>query len=540
MTSRLWFRVLALKDHRGELSAPLRRLSKFLTYQRIGRRSGRIIGRRHTHQVDGGMALAERYAAVYDLAPDRFWADLKAAKQAGVAERIVAPAPGRKAVYALVLEYRAIPHDLPEDLARALGVHDLPQAEEPDQDAACGHLTEMTAPRWDLQAPPLEEPHKAAELAARLAAEPRWQHPAGTPAALAAEAIGKAARHLPDDERPDLRCIATTSRTGAAEHHPVFDMFTEPKTSPYTRGVFPPGGFSSAGGRELRLSKILEEQETTPSAAPTNRRPLLAGDDPASRARWVLARAWHAWRSELGSGKMILTSGRYDDAGDWYSNPAWDDLLHVVTLAVQRTTPTTVLEVLTSSVRGAVDVGRLAAWRCWRLVNTHRNKPGHAPRHRPVPITARQVAWDAMPPPDLHRLRHQQAQAPTSTAQLAARRAQHRRAEEERRRVAETEHARYLERIGANPGPMREPEEVHLSQYPTPVESVAPVDFDQLPPAERARIAAARARAERAARGKAPRQSRNAAAAEARQQAGTDRLMARLRRKTGDDQDQNG
>src|SRR5690606_40513928 len=47
-----------------------------------------------------------------------------------------------RAVYALVLRTDAIPHDLPDDLAQQLKVWDLPEFEDPYEDARYGHLTD--------------------------------------------------------------------------------------------------------------------------------------------------------------------------------------------------------------------------------------------------------------------------------------------------------------------------------------------------------------------------------------------------------------
>ncbi|WP_433860355.1 hypothetical protein [Streptomyces kronopolitis] len=230
---------------------------------------------------------------------------------------------------------------------------------------------------------------------------------------------------------------------------------------------------------------------------------------------------------------MILTSGRYDAAGEWHSNPAWDDLRNVVMIALRRTTPTHLIEILSSSVKDAADVGRLAAWRCWKLINFQRNQDGY--RKRPaVPVGAKVALWDVASPAELQRHRERAEAAHRADVQ-ARRREEH----ERRRQEVETRHRLFLQRLGIDPDARREPEHVHREQYPEPVAArgpVVPEDFDELTPQQRAQVAAARARAERARRGKAPRKSRTAAATEARQEENTRRLMQRLQARTTRDE----
>ncbi|MEU7230021.1 hypothetical protein [Streptomyces chrestomyceticus] len=460
------------------------------------------------------MELAARYAARYDIAPDRFWADFKALVTLGLAERIVAPAPGRKAVYALVLAYDAIPQDLPEDLARLLRVHDLPDVEDPDEDATYGRLADSQAPEWRVHV----ESVKEAE-AADLQAAPRWEHPPASPAALAAQAIAKTARSLPEEQRPrDLRCIAVASRRSAA--------YNEPKTSPITRGGFSPGGFYSAGSRGLASLEDLVKTKTTPSAAPTSGVPgFFSGDDPRAKARWVLQRAWHAWRRELGYGRVILTSGRYDEAGQWQSGPTWDDLLRVVQIALRRTTPSHLVEILSASVAGAADVGRLATWRCWNLINSRRDQQHHGKRQSP-PTGPRAAAWD-----DASFAERQRQRAQARAAHLAAEEASLREKQNRRQQEMETRRRLFFERLGIDLTPLREPESVHREQHPDPAARPVPKDFDQLTPQQRAQLAEAQARADRARRGKAPKRRRGDVADEAARQEKANRLADRLRAK---------
>ncbi|NED01510.1 hypothetical protein G3I55_07550, partial [Streptomyces sp. SID6648] len=103
---------------RGILPETKFRLAKFLNLQRLDPMTGRVEGRYGTTQVDGGVALSERYAYEFKVGTDRYWDDLKGLCRLGFAEQVQKPAPGRRAVYALVLRADAIPSDLPEDLMR--------------------------------------------------------------------------------------------------------------------------------------------------------------------------------------------------------------------------------------------------------------------------------------------------------------------------------------------------------------------------------------------------------------------------------------
>jgi hypothetical protein len=173
---------------------------RFLTQQRLDPQTGRIEGRWGTDRVDGGLALAERYACVHDIGEDRYWDDLKGVFRAGFAEQVVRPAPGRRAVYALCLRADAIPADLPEDLMRELRVWDLPEAQDPDEDAAYGRLTSRKAvpvePWVIVPANP-----ETRRLAAEFAAAPRWEHPAGSKAAQVAGTIREGSKRLGEAPR---------------------------------------------------------------------------------------------------------------------------------------------------------------------------------------------------------------------------------------------------------------------------------------------------------------------------------------------------
>ncbi|MCP3822190.1 hypothetical protein NLX86_30100 [Streptomyces sp. A3M-1-3] len=220
--------MVALSHVRGLLPEEERRMCRFLSYQRIGARSGLIIGRRGYHDADGGMALAERYAAVHGLAEGTFWVDLKRLMRRGLAEQRVKPAPGRKAAYALVLTADAIPHDLPEDLARALHVWDLPAGEDRHEDARYGRLS-AEADAFTLAYEPM-----AVELDSRTSAElnraPRWQHPADSQAAAVAAEIRSSAVRLDEADRPALASMAVAPSNASDRFAARFSG--GPETSP--------------------------------------------------------------------------------------------------------------------------------------------------------------------------------------------------------------------------------------------------------------------------------------------------------------------
>lgn len=142
LSREAWFRTVGIIHARSMLPDQLFRLVKFLSQQRVDRPSGRVLGRWGYEEIDGGMQLAERYAAVHHLHDKAFWDDWVGLRSCGLAERVVRPAPGRKAVYALCLRVEVIPSGLPEDLARMLGVHQFPDPEPAEEEGAgYGHLS---------------------------------------------------------------------------------------------------------------------------------------------------------------------------------------------------------------------------------------------------------------------------------------------------------------------------------------------------------------------------------------------------------------
>ncbi len=74
---------------------------------------------------------------------------------------------------------------------------------------------------------------------------------------------------------------------------------------------------------------------------------------------------------------MILRSGHWDNAGAWQRHTASSDLRRVIGIALRRSTESELVELLTSNVAEADDLGRFAAWRLWWLVNSRRNADGY-------------------------------------------------------------------------------------------------------------------------------------------------------------------
>lgn len=426
----MWFRVVELAHGRDALPATKYRLARFLSQQELDPATGRVVGQWGTGRTDGGMSLAARYAWQFGVGEDRFWDDLKGLYRYGFAARVVAPAPGRRAVYALVLRADAIPQNLPDGLAQQLKVWDLPEFEDPYEDARYGRLTD-DAETAVLSGDPVVvavDEHGAAELEG----SPRWEHPVDSPAAAAAEAIRSSAKALSKDAGPrDLRCWAVADRDRAEALNQ--QLMTNGKTSPLNAKVVSPlSGLLSTGTRGLSWPNDMGQTKTTPSAAPGGQLAFLFGDDPSAVSDRVLRRVWHAWRAQLGYGKVLLPSGHWDERGRWHRASAWTDLQRTVQIALRRSTETELVEVLSGSVAGVDDVGRLAAWRLWQLINARKDAHGYGGRQRTVAQADHVTRWDHIPTAIAARARSLATQAPP--ADLGDRQAELR--EQERRREA--------------------------------------------------------------------------------------------------------
>ncbi|MGX9891395.1 hypothetical protein [Streptomyces sp. NPDC002276] len=404
-----YFRVAALAHARGLIPDGRFRLIKFLSQQALDPATGHVVGRWGTDQVDGGLTLAERYAYVHGIGEDRFWDDLKGVYRLGFAERAIAPAPGRRAVYALCLRTDAIPaHDLPEDLARALHVWDMPEeAEDPHEGAVYGRLTSRPAPKVTPHVVEVRRPEQRAQLA-ELAAAARWEHPAGSRAAQVAAEIYGTAKWLASGQAPDLRCTAVAPRDRAAELtariHRMMTLGPNGKPSPlYAKGFNQLSGALSTGSLWPVPSQKMATAKTTPSAAPGKRVGAAFGDDLASTARGVMRRVWHEWRRELGRGEVFLPQLPPEEQSRSVTGSTWDDLHRTAAIALRRgATPTLLVELLTRNivrrdewgviVEKPSNVGRLAGWRLWNYIKTHDNP--HFVRRRHVPQAAHVTWWD--------------------------------------------------------------------------------------------------------------------------------------------------
>lgn len=510
ITLTMWYRVAELSYGRGLLPATKYRLARFLSQQELDPATGRVVGQWGTGRTDGGMTLAARYAWQFGVGEDRFWDDLKGLYRYGFAARVVAPAPGRRAVYALVLRTDAIPRDLPDDLAQRLKVWDLPEFEDPHEDAQYGRLTDAAAVLSDPPTVVSVDEGTASELAAA----PRWEHPANSPAALAAEAIRRSAMAVGKQAGPqDLRCWAVADRDRAQAL--TQRLMTNGKASPLNaRDVSPLSGLFSTGSRGLSWANKMGQTKTTPSAAPGKGFPFLSGDDPDAVADRVLRHAWRAWRVQLGHGKVLLPSGHWDELGRWHSGSAWSDLQRTVRIALRRSTEGELVDLLSSSVAGVDDVGRLAGWRLWRLINARREAHGYGGRQRTVALADHVTRWDNVATAVTERARTMAASP--ALVDLEDREAELR--EQERRREAarlaaeaelarEAKRAELASRWGLNryaPGPQQDPPRRWAAREPEYVheEQTAKRRRIDMPPAssmaeDTHRAAVERARAER-------------------------------------------
>jgi hypothetical protein len=183
---------------------------------------------------------------------------------------------------------------------------------------------------------------------------------------------------------------------------------------------------------------------------------------------------------------VILTGGTWDELGRWHSGSAWSDLHRTVLIALRRSTESELVEVLSASVGRADDVGRLAAWRLWRLIRSRPDAHPYA-RRREVRQADRVTRWDQASRAERERIR----------TELAERRAAAERLHQARLQAAAAREERYR-RWGLRW--TREPEHVQQEQHglrppPTTTGSYTPQDADRVRAA-----ALAMARAEKRAR----------------------------------------
>lgn len=445
LTPRTWYRIAALAHERGALAPTKFRVAKFLNEQRVDPFTGRVEGRQGTAEKDGGLTLAERYAYVHRVGEDRFWDDLAGLFRAGFAERVQAPAPRRRAVYALCVRADAIPHDLPEDLARALRVWDLPEAEDPYEDAVYGRLTTRPAPVVEPLVIQDRSERTQEALLTELAAAPRWEHPADSRAAAVAadlrtqwkdasrtptapavdswpgwEPVGEevqetalvaagAPQAAPQPSGPaggpDLRCVAVAGRTREEQLALTADQLRERldrlallpwyadlpygKASPlYAKGT-QRCGFTSAGEWPGSATKRMEKTKRTPSAAPTANAGQGFGETFPQVAMRVMRRVWHLWRRELGARAVLLPQGDPEGPSRSRTGSAWEDLQRTVAIALRRgATESEIVELLSTNVVRRDQWGTvthrpddLGRLAGWRLWRLIRSRPD-APQYR--------------------------------------------------------------------------------------------------------------------------------------------------------------
>ena len=348
LTRRSWFRTVAWRHSVGLLPYEALRVAKFLTREDVCRYDGRILGRIDSEgRAGGGMDLAERYAEVEHLNPATFWEDIKRLYRQGLAERVQAPAPGKRAEYALCLSADAVcglPRGVvvPSDLAEALRMHQIPDSlPEPDQDYWIGGVARAVAQDPDsLRLEAADVVEISAEQAAELAAvRASW-----SPADLSAGGKPKAPR-LP----------------AAAASHPGFAC--RPETSPYYARRSLPYDSVPHQGSHSRSAKPHGHTKTTPQRAAEP--PLKPAERAAAAALlWAARQSWKASAATA----VLLSSKTWDDDGQWVNDPAWTDLVWAVGRALRRTTRARVWEELTVTVEVAQDLAPFLGSRLYRKI----------------------------------------------------------------------------------------------------------------------------------------------------------------------------
>ncbi|MEJ8662176.1 hypothetical protein [Streptomyces sp. MS1.AVA.4] len=183
-----------------------------------------------------------------------------------------------------------------------------------------------------------------------------------------------------------------------------------------------------------------------------------------------MRRVWAQWRSVRGHRTVICRSGHWDADGRWHSGSAeesraaWADLVRTIEIALRRSSPAELFELLTSNVAEADTLAALAGWRLWRLINTRRDAHGHG-RHVAVAQADHVTVWDEAPAARRDRIRCRTAAEPTPgtyNSQADEARARHRAARVEAKREADQLKAEQYQRWGISIERMAEPEHIHL------------------------------------------------------------------------------
>lgn len=111
---------------------------------------------------------------------------------------------------------------------------------------------------------------------------------------------------------------------------------------------------------------------------------------------------------------------------------AWGDLHRTIMIALPRSTESELVELLSANLGDAEDLGRLAGWRLWRLINDRRDKHHYRPRHGDRLQADHVTEWDDATPAERRRILARSA----SPAQEADRRAEFLRKQEAQREEA--------------------------------------------------------------------------------------------------------
>ncbi|WP_158717967.1 hypothetical protein [Streptomyces sp. NRRL F-2664] len=178
---------------------------------------------------------------------------------------------------------------------------------------------------------------------------------------------------------------------------------------------------------------------------------------------------------------------------------SWSDLHHTVTIALRRSTESELVELLTSNIVRrnewgeitfqAESMGRLAAWRLWRLINSRKDAHGYG-RRREVKVAAHVEAWDEATCEQQARMRARIEQARELDRQREAARVEQRLAERAERRERWGLHR--FEQLEVRDW-TREPEHVHQEQQEEIQRRIERPAFSSAEATHRAALAMARA-----------------------------------------------
>jgi hypothetical protein len=318
----VWFRTVRLAVYRGQIEPKQAQFLAFAT--RWADRRGRITD---------VPAWINTYAAFVKRTERTAWNHLKPALDAGWIRCTQHAAPHVPANYELQIPVHLVPNDLPEDLTAALTLHqELP---EPDgADVSYGHLSALVD-EWETVQ--VLYGHEDAS------ADPDESAEAGVP-----------------DGQQELHTSAGMPLTSEDVSSP-----TKFQTSPITRGSASPYWLSTSPQGEKIAAKNDE------GTGRRRKRPVSAHE--VSLARQVLAECEAAWCAQRGRSGG-LTAAQVDA------------VVLAAALALRRTTPGHVRELVTVQVRSARDLAGVVAARLWTFVRaapTHDERAAHLERVGP-------------------------------------------------------------------------------------------------------------------------------------------------------------